>query len=423
MESAFLRTSCAPDDGLMRVQTGLEPCRTPLAGRDVRAHLEGGGGGGASALGRSGRPERVPGIDADRRESRSSSLENAVRGAFCSRSVSTSGTHMHFTSGDDDERCERDKPGDKGVPIVYHPAYSKPVLPEGHRFPMPVFREIYKRLIRDGVAVPGANLYQPARMPSMEELLYAHDENYVDAFRHGALDETSMRKIGLPWSEALVGADAGGGGGHDPHRGFGARDGRRRELRLGPHRAHFDHGSGYCIFNDLAITAKRVIQRKAADRVLILDLDVHQGDGTANGDDASVFTLSVHCAENFPANKARSDRDVSLPKGTGDETYIKTVEGALRETLQDFKPNLVLYDAGVDVHEADKLGGLSITDEGLIRREALVLDVCVGGGVPVAAFVGGGGTTTTWTSSSGDTASCTTSRERFTNRTRCSVTS
>ena len=92
------------------------------------------------------------------------SLENAVRGAFCSRSVSTSGTHMHFTSGDDDERCERDKPGDKGVPIVYHPAYSKPVLPEGHRFPMPVFREIYKRLIRDGVAVPGANLYQPARM-------------------------------------------------------------------------------------------------------------------------------------------------------------------------------------------------------------------------------------------------------------------
>ena len=111
---------------------------------------------------------------------------------------------MHFTSGDDDESCERDKPGDKGVPIVYHPAYSKPVLPEGHRFPMPVFREIYKRLIRDGVAVPGANLYQPARMPSMEELLYAHDENYVDAFRHGALDETSMRKIGLPWSEALV---------------------------------------------------------------------------------------------------------------------------------------------------------------------------------------------------------------------------
>jgi acetoin utilization deacetylase AcuC-like enzyme len=299
---------------------------------------------------------------------------------------------MHFTSGDDDESCERDKPGDKGVPIVYHPAYSKPVLPEGHRFPMPVFREIYKRLIRDGVAVPGANLYQPARMPSMEELLYAHDENYVDAFRHGALDETSMRKIGLPWSEALVERTLAEVAGTILTADLALATGLAVNCAGGTHHAHFDHGSGYCIFNDLAITAKRVIQRKAADRVLILDLDVHQGDGTARitSDDANVFALSVHCAENFPANKARSDRDVSLPKGTGDETYIKTVEGALRETLQDFKPNLVLYDAGVDVHEADKLGGLSLTDEGLIRREALVLDVCVGGGVPVAAFVGGG---------------------------------
>ena len=320
-------------------------------------------------------------------------VENDARGAFCfRRSVSTSGTHMHFTSGDDDESCERDKPGDKGVPIVYHPAYSKPVLPEGHRFPMPVFREIYKRLIRDGVAVPGANLYQPARMPSMEELLYAHDENYVDAFRHGALDETSMRKIGLPWSEALVERTLAEVAGTILTADLALATGLAVNCAGGTHHAHFDHGSGYCIFNDLAITAKRVIQRQAADRVLILDLDVHQGDGTARitSDDANVFTLSVHCAENFPANKARSDRDVSLPKGTGDETYIKTVEGALRETLQDFKPNLVLYDAGVDVHEADKLGGLSLTDEGLIRREALVLDVCVGGGVPVAAFVGGG---------------------------------
>ena len=239
--------------------------------------------------------------------------------------------------------------------------------------------------------MPGANLYQPARMPSMEELLYAHDENYVDAFRHGALDETSMRKIGLPWSEALVERTLAEVAGTILTADLALATGIAVNCAGGTHHAHFDHGSGYCIFNDLAITAKRVIQRKAADRVLILDLDVHQGDGTARitSDDASVFTLSVHCAENFPANKARSDRDVSLPKGTGDETYIKTVEGALRETLQDFKPNLVLYDAGVDVHEADKLGGLSLTDEGLIRREALVLDVCVGGGVPVAAFGGG----------------------------------
>ena len=377
----------------MRVQTGLEPCRTHWLGAmsalvsraaAAAARRHWGARDGLSGFRGSTRIAENP----DHR----SLVENAVLGEFCSRSVSTSGTHMHFTSGDDDESCERDKPGDKGVPIVYHPAYSKPVLPEGHRFPMPVFREIYKRLIRDGVAVPGANLYQPARMPSMEELLYAHDENYVDAFRHGALDETSMRKIGLPWSEALVERTLAEVAGTILTADLALATGIAVNCAGGTHHAHFDHGSGYCIFNDLAITAKRVIQRQAADRVLILDLDVHQGDGTARitSDDANVFTLSVHCAENFPANKARSDRDVSLPKGTGDETYIKTVEGALRETLQDFKPNLVLYDAGVDVHEADKLGGLSLTDEGLIRREALVLDVCVGGGVPVAAFVGGG---------------------------------
>ena len=319
-------------------------------------------------------------------------VENDARGAFCSRSVSTSGMHMHFTSGGGDESCARERPGDKGVPIVYHPAYSKPVLPEGHRFPMPVFREIYRRLIRDGVAVPGANLYQPARMPSMEELLAAHDRDYVDAFCHGALDEKAVRKIGLPWSEALVERTLAEVAGTILTADLALATGLAVNCAGGTHHAHFDHGSGYCVFNDLAIAAKRVIRRKAADRVLILDLDVHQGDGTARilSDDENVFTLSVHCAENFPANKARGDRDVPLPKGTGDDAYVKTVEAALRETLQDFKPNLVLYDAGVDVHEADALGALRVTDEGLVRREALVLDVCVGGGVPVAAFVGGG---------------------------------
>lgn len=125
---------------------------------------------------------------------------------------------------------------------------------------------------------------------------------------------------------------------------------------------------------------------------MILDLDVHQGDGTARilKDDKRVFTLSVHCSENFPAVKATSSLDIALPKGTGDDVYIKTVEAALRETIEDFKPQLVLYDAGVDVHENDALGGFAITDEGLIRREALVLDTLVGKGIPVAAFVGGG---------------------------------
>jgi len=275
---------------------------------------------------------------------------------------------------------------------VYHPAYSKPTLPSSHRFPMKVFSGIYKKLLKDGVAVPGQNLFQPARMPSVEELVAAHDEVYIDKFRLGALGDKEMRKIGLPWSPELVERTFAEVAGTILTADLALTCGLAVNTAGGTHHAHYDFGSGYCIVNDLAVTALRVLNNKQVDRVLILDLDVHQGDGTARilKDDKRVFTLSVHCSENFPAVKATSNLDIALPKGIGDDVYIKTVEAALRETIEDFKPQLVLYDAGVDVHENDALGGFAITDEGLIRREALVLDTLVGKGIPVAAFVGGG---------------------------------
>ena len=288
--------------------------------------------------------------------------------------------------------CARVRPGDHGLPIVYHPAYSKPVMPENHRFPMPVFRAIYRRLISDGVAVPGKNLFQPARMPSEEELAAAHCEDYVNAFCVGTLDDSALRKIGLPWSDDLVERTLAEVSGTILTADLALAAGVAVNTAGGTHHAHRDHGSGFCIFNDLAITAKRVLARGAVDRVLIVDLDVHQGDGTARilADDPRAYTLSVHCEENFPREKASSDRDVGLPQGTGDDEYVRVTQAALRESLEEHKPGLVLYDAGVDVHEADGLGGLKLTDEGLIRREALVLDTCVGMGVPVAAYVGGG---------------------------------
>ena len=294
--------------------------------------------------------------------------------------------------GGSGDECARVRPGDNGLPIVYHPAYSKPVLPEGHRFPMPVFATIYHRLIKDGVAVPGKNLFQPARMPSLEELAAAHCEDYVNAFCMGALDDAALRKMGLPWSEDLVERTLAEVAGTILTADLALAAGVAVNTAGGTHHAHRSHGSGFCIFNDLAVTAKRVLARGAVDRVLIVDLDVHQGDGTASilADDPRVYTLSVHCEDNFPHKKAISSRDVALPSGTKDDEYIKSTEAALREALQEHKPGLVLYDAGVDVHEADDLGGLQITDEGLIRREALVLDTCVGNGVPVAAYVGGG---------------------------------
>jgi acetoin utilization deacetylase AcuC-like enzyme len=208
----------------------------------------------------------------------------------------------------------------------------------------------------------------------------------------GALDAASVRKMGLPWSPELVERTLAEVAGTILTADLALAAGMAVNTAGGTHHAHRAHGSGFCILNDLAITAKRVLARGAVERVLIVDLDVHQGDGTASicADDPRIFTLSVHCEDNFPTKKAISSRDVALPKGTGDDEYLKLTEAALRESLEEHKPGLVLYDAGVDVHELDSLGGLQITDEGLIRREALVLDTCVGMGIPVAAYVGGG---------------------------------
>jgi acetoin utilization deacetylase AcuC-like enzyme len=265
-------------------------------------------------------------------------------------------------------------------------------MPDGHRFPMPVFREIYRRLIKDGVAVPGKNLFQPARMPSLEELTAVHDEDYVNKFMMGAMTDEEQRKMGLPWTEDLVERTLSEVSGTVLTADLALACGLAVNTAGGTHHAHRSHASGYCIFNDLAITAKRVIARGAVERVLIVDLDVHQGDGTAaaTADDANIYTLSVHCEDNFPRTKASSSRDVPLPTGTGDDVYIKTTEAALRESIEECNPQLVLYDAGVDVHASDDLGGFELSDEGLIRREALVIDTCVGRGIPVAAVVGGG---------------------------------
>lgn len=160
----------------------------------------------------------------------------------------------------------------------------------------------------------------------------------------------------------------------------------------GTHHAYHDRGSGFCILNDLATTAKLLLATNTVARVLIVDLDVHQGDGTAAilQDEPNVFTLSVHARSNFPHRKQQSTLDVALEDGVGDEEYLGVVAGVLPDVLNTFRPDLVLYDAGVDTHADDALGHLALTDAGLLRRELLVLDTCLGFGVPVAGYVGGG---------------------------------
>ena len=160
----------------------------------------------------------------------------------------------------------------------------------------------------------------------------------------------------------------------------------------GTHHAHTTFGAGFCIFNDLAIAARWATSEGIARRVLIVDLDVHQGDGTAAifRDDPTVFTFSIHCGANFPVRKQVSDLDIDLPPGASDEAYIQCLRRRLPGLLEDVTPDLVLYDAGVDPHIEDQLGKLSLTSAGLMARDRFVIDCCLAHGIPVACVVGGG---------------------------------
>ncbi|BAZ12364.1 histone deacetylase/AcuC/AphA family protein [Calothrix sp. NIES-4071] len=275
------------------------------------------------------------------------------------------------------------------LPIVYHPDYVAP-LPEGHRFPMAKFWLLYELLLKDGVAYD--NQFHIPTVPQQELIELVHTNSYVNAYCQGTLDAKAQRRIGLPWSPALANRTCVAVGGTILTASLALQYGLACNTAGGTHHAFPSYGSGFCIFNDLAI-ATRVLQKlNLVQKVLIIDLDVHQGDGTAfifQGDD-SVFTFSMHCDVNFPGTKQKSDLDVPLPIGMEDDDYLQTLAKYLPDLLSQVKPDIVLYDAGVDPHIADKLGKLALTDTGIFRRDMQVLTTCVAGGYPVACVIGGG---------------------------------
>ena len=228
---------------------------------------------------------------------------------------------------------------------------------------------------------------------SRQDLQITQHPDYIDAIAEGTLDPAALRVLGLNWSQVLA------------NRSFLAVNGTLLTARKaldhglachaagGTHHAHFAHGAGYCVFNDLAYTATRLVKEGAVGRVLILDCDVHQGDGTARilADNDAVFTCSLHCRENYPARKALSDLDVEIPKDTGDDGYMAYLDSALQEIDRRISdPDLVLYDAGIDVHESDRLGLLNLTYEGIGRRDSRILRHFMERSVPVATVIGGG---------------------------------
>ncbi len=273
--------------------------------------------------------------------------------------------------------------------IFYTDEFVLP-LPPGHRFPMEKYR-----LLREAVAAPGGvtgvRLGVPA--PTSDgELRLVHTPGYLAAVIAGTLERRAARAIGFPWSPGMVERSRRSVGATVAAARAALDDGAGANLAGGTHHAFPDRGGGFCVFNDVAV-ATRILQREGRVRqVAVLDLDVHQGDGTAAifRGDPSVFTVSVHGGANYPFRKEQSDLDLPLDDGADDDAFLPAVARATEAAVEEGRPDLLFYIAGADPHEGDRLGRLAVTRGALARRDEWVVEACRSRGIPVAVVMGGG---------------------------------
>ncbi len=272
--------------------------------------------------------------------------------------------------------------------IFYHDHFVLP-LPDVHRFPM----DKYRRL-RDRVAAAG---WPQARLLTPEgatdgEITRVHAPEYWERVQNGRLAPAEIRRLGFPWSPQLVERARRSAGSTLAACRAALRDGAAVNLAGGTHHAHYDWGQGYCVLNDSVIAARAMQAEGRARRVVILDCDVHQGNGTASitQEDPSIFTFSLHGARNFPFHKAASNLDVALPDRANDELYLDALEQSLWRVLMQARADLAIYLAGADPFVEDRLGRLAVSKAGLAQRDAMVLEVCRRAGLPVAVTMAGG---------------------------------
>jgi acetoin utilization deacetylase AcuC-like enzyme len=269
--------------------------------------------------------------------------------------------------------------------LFYCDQYTIP-LPPGHRFPMAKYRMLRQLLTADG-------LFQLECAPLAEtaEIERAHDPEYVRGFLSGGLSPAALRRIGFPWSEGLVKRSLASVGGTLAATEEAFKTGWGGNLAGGTHHAFREHGSGYCVFNDIAIAVRSLQWAGKVFRVVIIDLDVHQGDGTAHifESDSGVRTISLHCRSNFPLRKQRSKVDVELAEGMGDEEYLRELDRMLPMVLA-FDPQVIFYQSGVDPLASDTLGKLRLTEGGLRERDRRVMAVARALQVPFIVTLGGG---------------------------------
>lgn len=275
------------------------------------------------------------------------------------------------------------------LPVVYHTNYVTPLPPE-HRFPMPKFGVIYDIIRRDGFR-DTVQFFEPD-VPPDDWITLVHSRPYYEALMEGTLSRQAVRKIGLPLSAELMLRTRTAVGGTVLTAKLALEYGLACNTAGGTHHAFPEYGSGFCLLNDLAVAARVIQEEGLATNIMIIDLDVHQGDGTAAAFEnfPSIYTFSMHCEANFPFVKVRSDLDVALQQGIQDAEYLEILRQFLPEIFERFSPDLVLYDAGVDPHAEDKLGKLNLTDAGLRQRDQLVIESCIQREVPAACVIGGG---------------------------------
>ncbi|WP_424492999.1 histone deacetylase family protein [Salinimicrobium sp. GXAS 041] len=273
--------------------------------------------------------------------------------------------------------------------IANHPIYTHP-LPKGHRFPMEKYDLLPRQLLYEGTCSE-ENFFKPG-FPEEAAILAVHDKTYFRELDELSLDRRAAIKIGFPLSKELIDREQIIACGTMMAAEFALEYGIAMNIAGGTHHAYSNRGEGFCIFNDQAVAARHLQKRKLAEKILIVDLDVHQGNGTAEifENDDSVFTFSMHGKKNYPFKKESSSLDIGLENGTKDEEYLTILKDILPELLHQERPDFIFYQSGVDILATDKLGKLGCTVKGCKERDRFVLQTCHDAGIPVECSMGGG---------------------------------
>lgn len=274
-------------------------------------------------------------------------------------------------------------------PIAYHPIYKHP-LPEGHRFPMLKYELLPQQLLHEGIA-EASDFFEP-EICKIEPILNIHTEEYVNHLLNLSLNPRAARKIGFPLSEALVERELRIAEGTI----LGAQKALTTKVSFniagGTHHAYSTHGEAFCLLNDQAIAAQFLLDNKLAKKILIIDLDVHQGNGTVEifQGNSSVFTFSTHGKTNYPFKKEKSDLDIAFENNTTDDAFLTIIQSIIPKLINEQKPDFIFYLAGVDILESDKLGKLSCSIDGCKKRDEIVFNLCSQFQIPVQVSMGGG---------------------------------